>query len=252
MIGKIKLKTNKEIKTMAEGGKKLGRVKKKLKEAIDAGVSADEIEKKALRLIDAEGGKPSFTMVKGYSWATCVNVNDGVVHGVPKKKIVFKNGDIVSVDVGFFYKGFHTDTSFSVAIKPNQKTNKFLDVGKISLERAIKEAKPGKRIYDVSYAMQRSIENAGYFPIKALVGHGIGKSLHEAPQIPCFVSGKKEDSPEISAGMVLAIEMMYVEGKPDVKLAPDGWTIKTQDGKIAGLFEETVAIGDNGPRVLTN
>lgn len=252
MIGKIKLKTNKEIKTMAEGGKKLGRVKKKLKEAIDAGVCADEIEKKALKLIDAEGGKPSFTMVKGYSWATCVNVNDGVVHGVPKKKIVFKNGDIVSVDAGFFYKGFHTDTSFSVAIKPNQETSKFLDVGKISLERAIKQAKPGKRIYDVSYAMQRSIENAGYSPIKALVGHGIGKSLHEAPQIPCFVSGKKEDSPEISAGMVLAIEAMYVEGKPDVKLAPDGWTIKTQDGKMAGLFEETVAVGDNGPRVLTN
>lgn len=252
MIGKIKLKTNKEIKTMAEGGKKLGRVKKKLKEAIDVGVSADEIEKKALKLIDAEGGKPSFTMVKGYSWATCVNVNDGVVHGVPKKRIVFKNGDIVSVDVGIFYKGFHTDTSFSVAIKPNQETNKFLDVGKISLERAIKEAKPGKRIYDVSYAMQRSIEDAGYSPIKALVGHGIGKSLHEAPQIPCFVSGKKEDSPEISAGMVLAIETMYVEGKPDVKLAPDGWTIKTQDGKMAGLFEETVAVGDNGPRVLTN
>jgi methionyl aminopeptidase len=252
MIGKIKLKTNKEIKTMAEGGKKLGRVKKKLKEAIDAGVNADEIEKEALKLIETEGGKPSFTMVKGYSWATCVNVNDGVVHGVPKKKIVFKNGDIVSVDVGFFYKGFHTDTSFSVAIKPNQETNKFLDVGKISLERAIKQAKPGKRIYDVSYAMQRSIENAGYSPIKALVGHGIGKSLHEAPQIPCFVSGKKEDSPEISAGMVLAIEAMYVEGKPDVKLAPDGWTIKTQDGKMAGLFEETVAVGNNGPRVLTN
>ncbi len=252
MIGKIKLKTNKEIKTMAEGGKKLGRVKKKLKEAIGVGVSADEIEKKALRLIDVEGGKPSFTMVKGYSWATCVNVNDGVVHGVPKKRIVFKNGDIVSVDVGIFYKGFHTDTSFSVAIKPNQKTNKFLDMGKISLERAIKEAKPGKRVYDVSYAMQKSIEDAGYSPIKALVGHGIGGDLHEAPQIPCFVSGKKEDSPEISAGMVLAIEAMYTEGKPDVILAPDGWTIKTQDGKMAGLFEETVAVGDNGPRVLTN
>lgn len=252
MIGKIKLKTNKEIKTMAEGGKKLGRVKKKLKEAINAGVSAGEIEEKALKLIDAEGGKPSFTMVKGYSWATCINVNDGVVHGVPKKKIVFKNRDVVSVDVGIFYKGFHTDTSFSVAIKPNQKTNKFLDIGKISLERAIKEAKPGKRVYDVSYSMQKSIEEAGYSPIKALVGHGIGRDLHEAPQIPCFVSGKKEDSPEISAGMVLAIEVMYAEGKPDVKLAPDGWTIKTQDGKMAGLFEETVAVGDNGPKVLTN
>ena len=253
MVGKTRIltKTPDKIKIMAEGGKKLAKIKAKLTQAINEGTNAQEIDELAEELIKKENGTPSFKAVTGYSWATCVNVNDGVVHGVPKKQIVFKRGDIVSVDVGFYYKGFHTDTSFSVGVKPAKDRQKFLDIGKTALARGIEKAVPGKRIFDISKAIQDTLEEKGTAPIRALVGHGIGKKLHEAPLIPCFVSGRRSASPEIAEGDVLAIEVMYTKGKPDVKLAQDGWTILTKDGKIAGLFEETVASVAGGPLILT-
>lgn len=248
---RIITKTPDEIKIMAEGGKKLSRIKKKLAEVVGPGVNAQEIDTWAEKLIKDAHGKPSFKMVPGYSWATCVNVNDGVVHGIPDKKIVFKEGDIISVDLGLFYQSFHTDTSFSLGIAPTRAQAKFLDVGKLALKRGIKKAVIGNRIFDISKAIQSTLEANKVSPIRALVGHGIGQSLHEEPQVPCFVSGKKKESPKISEGMVLAIEVMYTEGKPEVVVAEDRWTISTKDGKIAGLFEETVAVTSNGPVVLT-
>lgn len=247
----IGVKTKKEIKIMAEGGRKLAEIKKKLGEEIREGVNAEEIEREAERLIARTGGTPSFKMVPGYTWATCINVNEGVVHGIPKKEIVFEKGDVVSVDLGLFYKGFHTDTSFTVGIGPDNKLKTFLNVGKSALRAAIRKAGVGKRVYDISNAIEEKVKWAGYNPIRALVGHGIGKDLHEEPQIPCFVKGERGKTPQIPEGAVLAIEVMYTKGKPDVQLAEDGWTIKTQDGKIAALFEETVAVTKNGPLVLT-
>lgn len=248
----IKIKTEDEIKIMAEGGRILGKIKKELIAKIVEGENAGNIEELADSLIKKRGGTPSFKKVKGYSWATCVNVNDGVVHGIPKKSIIFKKGDIVSVDVGLFYKGFHTDTSFSLAIMPDSDTTLFLSAGKAALKKAIETAKIGNRIYDISEAMQAVIVKAGYSPIRALVGHGIGRNLHEFPQIPCFIAGERKDSPEIRSGFVLAIEAMYAQGLPEVIIADDGWTIKTKDGKIAGLFEETIAVTKSGPIVLTS
>lgn len=248
----IKIKNEDEIEIMAEGGRILGKIKKELMAKIVEGENAGNIEDLAASLIKKRGGTPSFKKVKGYSWATCVNVNDGVVHGIPKKSIIFKKGDIVSVDVGLFYKGFHTDTSFSLAIMPDSDTTLFLSVGKAALKKAIGTAKIGNRIYDISEAMQAVIVKAGYSPIRALVGHGIGRNLHEFPQIPCFIAGERKDSPEIRSGFVLAIEAMYAQGLPEVIIADDGWTIKTKDGKIAGLFEETIAVTKSGPIVLTS
>ena len=248
---KIPVKTAHEILKMAEGGKKLGGIKAKLMGRIKEGESAYEVDKLADKLIDKTGGVPSFKMVPGYSWATCININEGIVHGVPKKKIVFKKGDVVSVDLGLFYKGFHTDTSFTVGIKVGAEIKHFLDTGKLALKKAIGRAYPGNRILDISKAIQATIEAEGLHPIKALVGHGIGRDLHEPPQIPCFVNGERGQSPNIPEGAVLAIEVMYTKGKSDVVLAEDGWTIATQDGKIAGLFEETVAVISNGPLVLS-
>ena len=248
----IKIKTEAEIEVMAEGGKILGKIKNALLAKIVEGENAGNIEDLADSLIKQSGAKASFKMVKGYSWATCVNVNDGVVHGIPRKSIIFKKGDVVSVDVGLFYKGFHTDTSFSCAIAPNSETKAFLLVGKAAFKNAIEATRIGNRIYDISQAMQDTIEKAGYSPIRALVGHGIGRNLHELPQIPCFVAGERKDSPEIISGSVLAIEAMYAQGLPEVIIANDGWTIKTKDGKIAGLFEETVAVTKSGPIVLTS
>ena len=190
-------------------------------------------------------------MVAGYYWATCINVNDGVVHGIPKKSVVFKKGDVVSVDAGFFYKGFHTDTSFSIALEPTKQVKKFLLTGEIALRKAIKAMQVGGKIYDISSRIQEAVEANGYSPIRALVGHGIGRSLHEEPQIPCFRIGEREESLELVPGMVFAIEVMYTAGSGDVVRESDGWTISTADGKISALFEETVALTRSGPLVLT-
>lgn len=236
---------------MKEGGKKLGQIKKKLIQEIKEGVSAAEIEKLACTLIEKQGGKPSFKMVPGYSWATCININEGVVHGIPKKTIIFKKGDVVSIDLGIFYKGFHNDTSFSVAISPTEDIKEFLRVGEKSLEAAIDQAIPGNRIYDISKAMEDVLKENKLQPVEALVGHGIGKNLHEQPQIPCFVSVKRDKTPIIPEGATFAIEVMYTMGLPGIQVEEDGWTIKVKDDKISGLFEETVAISSNGSIVLT-
>ncbi|MEK7112535.1 MAG: type I methionyl aminopeptidase [Patescibacteria group bacterium] len=251
MENKIFLKTPSDISIMAEGGKKLSKIKKALKESISEGVRASDVDELAQKLIEKEGGKPSFMMVPGYKWATCVNVNDGLVHGIPKKEVVFKKGDIVSVDVGFFYKGFHTDTSFTVGLTSDGGVEKFLKTGRLALKKAIHQVKVGKRIFDISKAIEDVVKTQGYSPIKALVGHGVGRGLHEGPQIPCFTQGKKEESPEIILGMVLAIEVMYAQGSEEVEINEDGWTISMRDGKISALYEETVAITKHGPLVLT-
>ena len=247
----ITIKTSSEMKIMKEGGRRLGQVKKELVRQIKKGVNAAEIEKLACALIKKQGGTPSFKMVPGYSWATCVNINEGVVHGIPKKTIIFKEGDIVSIDLGIFYKGFHSDTSFTVAISPTKDIKRFLEVGEKALEAAINQAVLGNRIYDISEAIEDVLTKNNLQPIEALVGHGIGRNLHEQPQIPCFTKIKRDKTPVIPRGATFAIEVMYTIDSPEIQVEEDGWTIKVKDDKISGLFEETVAISSNGPVVLT-
>jgi methionyl aminopeptidase len=247
----IKIKTPEEIQIMAEGGKKLARVKKGLAEAVKAGVTALDIENLAVKLVKEEGAEGSFNKVSGYSWLTCISVNEGLVHGIPTKDLVFKEGDLVSIDVGLYYKGFHTDTSITVGINPSPENKKFLNIGINALEKSIARARVGNYIYDISEAIETTIEGAGYTTIKALVGHGVGRELHEDPQIPCFVPGRITDSPKIEPGMVLAIEVMYAAGSDKVHILEDGWTIAMRDGKMSGLFEESVAITPKGAIVLT-
>jgi len=248
---KASIKDSQGLAVMVEGGKKLAAIKQKLRDEVRQGVKASDIETLAVKLIDKAGGKPSFMMVPGYRWATCVNVNAGLVHGIPKSEVVFKKGDLVSIDLGIYYKGFHTDSSFSLGISPSPEIERFLTVGEKALGVAIEAAKPGNKIFDISQAIQETIERAGYSPIKALVGHGIGRNLHEEPKIPCFVGVKREESPDIVPGMTLAIEVMYAQGNPDVELGKDGWTISMRDAKISALCEETVAILRHGPLILT-
>lgn len=250
-MDKFTLKTDAELDIMAEGGKKLGYIKKRLKEAVKIGGNAKEIEDLAMKLIAEVGGEASFAKVPGYSWATCINRNAGIVHGIPTKNVVFEKGDVVSIDVGLWYKGFHTDTSVTIELESDESTKRFVKAGKKALDAAIMAAKAGRRISDISEAIEKNILAAGYQPVLALVGHGIGKNLHENPQIPCFVSGKKENSPKIVPGMALAIEVMYTLGSPEIEIAKDGWTITTHDGKISGLFEETVAVTTHGSFILT-
>ena len=247
----ISIKTDLEIEIMAEGGAKLGRVKQALVAAVKEGVKASDIEDLAVRLIKEEGAEVSFNKVPGYHWATCINVNEGLVHGIPVSSLVFKKGDIVKIDVGVYFKGFHTDTSISVGIDLNSVNRKFLNTGRETLDKAIKVVRTGNYIFDISKAIEDSIEGAGYTTIKALVGHGVGRELHEDPQIPCFVPGRIQDSQIIKKGMVLAIEVMYAMGSDKVEQLEDGWTIAMRDGKISGLFEDSVAVTDKGPRILT-
>lgn len=248
----ISIKKEQDLEKMRKGGGKLAGVKEALKKAVLPGVSAFEIETLANDLIGKEGGKASFKMVKGYSWATCVNVNDGLVHGIPKKEVIFRKGDVVSVDVGMYYQGFHTDTSFTKDLEGTPQIKKFLGAGKAALISAISKAEANNRIYDISEAMEKEIVSAGFTPIRALVGHGVGRNLHEEPPIPCFTMGRRDDSPEILPGMVLAIEVMYTQGSPEIVVEDDGWTISVADGKISALLEETVAVSRHGHLVFTD
>lgn len=247
----LDLKTSAEIEIMKEGGNLLSAIKLELQENVKPGVSAYAIEKLANELIAKTGGAASFKMVEGYSWATCISVNEQVVHGIPKKTTIFQDNDVVSVDVGLFYKGFHTDTSFSVGIKPSREVKDFLTAGEKAVSAAIKKCIPGNFVFDLSYAMEKKITGAGYHPVHALVGHGVGRNLHEEPQVPCISYGVREESVRLVAGLVLAIEVMYGLGTGEVYKEDDGWTISVRDGKISGLFEETVAVTADGPFVLT-
>jgi methionyl aminopeptidase len=255
-MDKITYKTDAEIGVMAEGGMKLGWIRQQTAAAVKPGMTTRELDKIAQKLIDESGGEASFKRVAGYHHATCINVNQVVVHGIPGERKLAE-GDIVGIDVGLYYKGFHTDAAVTIRVEEPEserarEKEKFLEVGRAALRRAIEQARPGKRIIDISEAMQKTVEGVGYSAVRALTGHGVGRELHEEPAIPCFVVGRKENSPKIVPGMVVAIEVMYNAGVAEVVYENnDGWTIATADGKISGLFEETVAITPGGPVVLT-
>lgn len=237
---------------MVLGGGKLSAIKKRLAGEVKEGISALAIETLADKLIAESKGQASFKMVPRYNWATCVNVNSGVVHGIPKKEVIFKDGDLVSIDVGLFYEGYHTDTAITVGVgKLSSKKEVFLKAGRQTLSKAIKEARLGNRVGDISNAIEKSLSSFGLAPITQLVGHGVGKKLHQEPFIPCFLKEEIGKTPVLTEGLTIAIEVMYTESPTDLILEDDGWTIRTKDGKIAGLFEETVAVTRHGPLVLT-
>ncbi len=247
----IQIKTPAEISTMAEGGKILSDVLQKTLRKAVPGITTADLDKYAENLIRAAGAKPSFKMEKGYHFATCMSVNDVVVHGLPREYRL-KEGDILGVDAGVYYRGFHTDASWSIAMGASKETVKFLKKGEEALEKAIAQCRVGGHVGDISKAIQETVEGAGYSCVRQLVGHGVGRKLHEDPEIPCFVRGKIENTPPIRAGMVFAVEVIYNRGQPQVIYAgDDGWTIATRDGLPSGLFEHTVAVTDAGPVVLT-
>lgn len=201
-------------------------------------------------LITAAGGQAAFKKVPGYKWATCISVNDVLVHGIPKGHL--KPGDIVNIDTGMYYQGTTSDCSTTFVVgQPTPEQIHFLDVGKKTLKEAIKKAKPGNRIRDISSTIQKHIEAAGYNVTRNLTGHGIGKTMHEDPPIPCFVSNDTVLSTKIIPGMVLAIEVMYMKGDWPLVLDKDGWTLHTRDGSDSAVFEEDVLITPSGPEVLT-
>lgn len=242
------------IKTDAlkAGGALLSEVRDELVKLVRPGVSAAEIDRIADQLIKQAGGEPSFKTVRNYMWATCINVNEGVVHGIPEEEVVFRPGDLVSIDVGMKYKGYHTDTSTTVgAGNLGRNLQEFLASGAEILEEAISKATPGARVGEISKAIGEGLKKRGLSPVKALTGHGIGSELHESPYIPMVLEGSVAKTLPLRVGDALAIEVIYTLGTGKVKLSRDGWTIETSDAKIAGVFEETVVISDNGHIVVT-
>lgn len=239
-----------KLEIMTEGGARLGWIKGQLIKSIQAGVTPLEIEALADKLIKEGGDKASFKMEPGYSHATCININEGMVHGIPNS-VPFKPGDVVKIDMGLFHHGYHLDTAVTVQIPPlDNKISKFLETGQRAEEAAIAMALPGNSVYDISLAMQQIIEGAGFNVIRDLTGHGIGRKLHMDPWIPCFAD-KHSKKDILQKDQTIAIEAMYAMGDWHLVEDPDGWTLSTQDRSIAGYFEETVYITANGPLILT-
>lgn len=250
------IKTDEELKIMRKGGKILSDVLSKIVRSIKPGVSENGLDRLAEKLIVEKGGEPGFKKVKGYNNSICVSTNDVVVHGIPTD-YEFKEGDVVGIDCGVFYKGFHTDMSETVRVNnSNSKTDKideFLEVGKRALREALRVAKAGNRIGHISKTIQDIIEKEnGYSVVRTLVGHGVGRDLHEEPEVPGFLVDEIDKTPLLKNGMTIAVEVIYNMGKPDVETTDDGWTIKTVDGSLSGVFEKTIAIRSGLPLILTN
>ena len=249
-----------KIDAQIEGGYKLGVVLDHLLKKAQVGVSLLEIEAEAQRLIKEFGGTPSFETVDGYRWATCLCVDDEVVHGIPTG-YVLNEGDVLTVDVGILFKGYHTDTAWTKIVttekskqKIEEKTDiqKFLDIGEEALWEGIAQAKAGNRIGHISRAIQTRIEGAGYSIIKSLVGHTVGRELHEEPLVPNYVRGSIDKTPLLKDGMTIAVEAIYAQGGGSIVYAnDDGWTLTTRDGSLSAVFEHSILIDGDIPRVLT-
>ncbi len=236
---------------MREGGGKLGGILQQLLALAIQGENLLHIEDQAQRLIKEAGGTPSFQTVAGYKWATCLCINEAVVHGIPKDYCLM-DGDILTIDVGILYKGFHTDTAWTKLIGNGEEKKQFLKTGQEALWKAIGSALPGNRVGHISKVIQDTIEGAGYDIVRTLVGHGVGVDLHEAPQIPGYVRIPIEETLEFVAGMTIAVEIIYAMGSGAVVYSNhDGWTIATKDRSPSAVFEHTVAITDGEPELLT-
>ncbi len=253
----IKIKTKEEIEIMTVSGHILAETLFEVLKYVKPGVSEIEIDKLADKLIAEKGGEAGFKKVKGYYHATCISTNDVVVHGIPSE-YKLKEGDVIGIDCGVYYKGFHTDMSETIRVHgsgakvQNDEVDKFLQTGKKALEEGIKAAKLGNHVGDISKAIQDIVEGGGYSIVKSLVGHGVGRELHEEPEIPGYLYGNISKTPVLKEGMTIAVEVIYNMGKNEVVLAnDDGWTIKTRDGSFSGVFERTLAITDKGTVVLT-
>jgi methionyl aminopeptidase len=246
----IMIKTAAEIERMRRSGDILRQVHEAVRPLVVAGASTMDLEIAANAKIDAFGVTAAFKGYHGFPAALCTSLNEQVVHGMPNAKTILKDGDILSIDCGVILDGYYSDCAVTYAIgQPSAATIKLLDVTKASLEAAIQQAQVGGRLGDISAAVQEMCEGAGFGVVREFVGHGIGRTMHEDPQVPNF--GTRGKGPRLKAGMVLAIEPMINAGSPEVKVLKDGWTAVTVDGSYSAHFEHTVAITKDGPRVLT-
>ena len=245
----IVLKSPEEIKKMTKAGSIVGEVLESIKDMIKAGITTREIELFADECIKTLGGKSAFKGYRGYPGSICTSVNEEVVHGIPSSRRL-KDGDIISIDLGVFYDGFFGDAAVTLPVgKIDNGTAALLRVTEEALSLGIENATAGKRVSDISYAIQSHAEKNGFSVVRTFVGHGIGRELHEEPQVPNY--GTPGKGPRLKEGMTLAIEPMVNSGTHEVRILGDGWTAVTTDGKKSAHFEHTVLVTSGRPKILT-
>ena len=246
----IEIKSAQEIEKMRVSGIALRQVHEAVKAVVRPGATTMDLERAAMKKIEELGAKAAFKGYHGYPAALCTSVNNEVIHGIPSDRGALKEGDIVSVDCGVIIDGYYSDCAVTHPVgKISPAVEKLLRVTEASLYAAIDKAVVGGRLFDIGHAVQTMCEAEGYGVVREFVGHGIGKNMHEDPQVPNF--GDAGKGPRLKAGMVLAIEPMINAGKPEVKVLEDGWTAITVDGSMSAHFEHTVAITKDGPVILT-
>lgn len=245
----IPIKTSEELELMRKSGSLLAKVIREVSKKAKAGITTAEIDRISEELIRDEGAIPAFKGYNGYPATVCASVNDVVIHGIPGERAL-NDGDIISLDLGLVYEGFYSDSAVTLGVgKISAGAQKLLQVTRHSLAEGIKYAVAGKRLSDISHAVQAYVENAGFSVVRQFVGHGIGRALHEEPEVPNF--GKPGKGPVLVPGMVIAIEPMVNAGTWECEILEDGWTAVTADGSLSAHFEHTVAITTGEAEILT-
>ena len=245
----IILKSPEEIKRMSRACVIAAEALRALEEIVKPGISTKEIERFVEKMVQDRGAVPAFKGYRNYPSSVCTSVNDQVVHGIPSS-VALNEGDIVSIDLGVYLDGFYGDAAVTLPVgKVSPLAERLIRVTKEALVLGIERARPGNRVSDISHAVQKHVEANGFSVVRSFVGHGIGRSLHEEPQVPNF--GGPGHGPRLREGMTLAIEPMVNAGSYEVSVLDDGWTAVTVDGSLSAHYEHTVAITGNGPRILT-
>jgi methionyl aminopeptidase len=245
----IIIKSDPEIELMSRAGKIVAEILKKLKSEVRPGITTRELDEIAAREVVKLGAKPSFKGYRGYPANICVSINEEIVHGIPDKRVL-ANGDLVSIDFGAIYEGFQGDAAITVGVgKLNKAATRLMEVTENSLQAGINYAKAGARLGDISYAIQDYVESRNLTVIREYTGHGIGRDMHEDPQIPNF--GVRGQGPVLKKGMTLALEPMVCTGDWHTVVGNNNWTVSTADGGMAAHFEHTIAITEGQPRILT-
>ncbi len=247
----IQLKSQREIEIMARGGRILAETVRLMERSVRPGMTTADLDAIAEEFIRShKGAVPSFKGLYNFPASICSSINNEIVHGIPSRKRILAEGDLVSIDVGVFYEGYHTDSATTVAVGTvNDESARLLTVTRAALNAGVAAARPGNHLGDIGAAVQEVVEAAGFSVVRDLVGHGIGTGFHEEPQVPNY--GKPKRGIRLVSGLTIAIEPMVNIGKPGIRTMPDKWTVVTVDGTRSAHFEHTVAITDEGPRVLT-
>nr|WP_297280372.1 type I methionyl aminopeptidase [uncultured Butyricicoccus sp.] len=246
----IPIKTKEQLERMRVACRITALARKAAADAVAPGVTTDEIDRIVRKTIEKAGAKPSFLGYGGFPASACISINDEVIHGIPSAKRVVHEGDIVKIDVGAYIGGFHGDCACTVPCgQVSDEAKRLIEVTRQSFYEGIQFAREGCRVSDISAAVQAYVEANGFSVVRSFVGHGVGQKLHESPEVPNF--GRPGHGVRLQAGMTLAIEPMVNVGGYDVRVLSDGWTVKTKDGKLSAHYENTVAITDGAPEILT-